>query len=38
MKQEEHIAALRYRISRYKAMGNGAKCQTLLNELRKLEK
>lgn len=28
---------LRYRINRYRSMGNGSKCQELISEMKKLE-
>lgn len=33
MNKKELIKNLEYRIQRYQAMGNGAMCQTLSNEL-----
>lgn len=35
-KKRETIENLKYQIKRYKAMGNGVKCQSLNNELSKL--
>lgn len=37
MEKKQTITMLQYRIRRYKAMGNGAMCQTLTNELYRLQ-
>jgi hypothetical protein len=36
-KNVNEIAMLQYQIKRYQAMGNGAKCQTLVGKLQKLK-
>lgn len=36
MKKTNLIESLKYRIKRYQEMGNGAKCQSLRNELAQL--
>ena len=36
MNEKKTIEQLQYRIERYRSMGNGAMCQTLLAELREL--
>ncbi|MCI6295156.1 MAG: hypothetical protein MR605_05300 [Bacteroidales bacterium] len=38
MEQNKNIVMLRYRIDRYRAMGNGTMCQTLQTELNRLTK
>lgn len=37
MNERTTIQQLRYRIDRYRSMGNGAMCQDLLAKLRELE-
>jgi len=37
MNKNEMITELQYRIERYQAMGNGAMCQTLRRQLRKIQ-
>lgn len=37
MNQQTTIQQLRYRIDRYRSMGNGTMCQELIAKLRKLE-
>lgn len=37
MNERTTIEQLRYRIDRYRSMGNGAMCQDLLSKLRQLE-
>ena len=36
MEKNKNIVMLRYRIDRYRAMGNGAMCQALERELNRL--
>lgn len=38
MKRNEAIKTLKYRIERYKAMGNGIMCQSLSQQLREAER
>lgn len=37
MEKNKMIVMLQYRIQRYQAMGNGAMCQNLTNELNRLQ-
>ncbi len=37
MDKNKLVLMIRYQINRYKAMGNGVKCQALMSELHKLQ-